>query len=112
MLKLNEKYEINRNILKCDYIRFSPSEITTINTANSQKHMNIPRGDSDVFLLKCFLDKNFDAVHAATNVRYVDDNIIRLIFLGPVALFSIYMLTTSSGKNLDDETIAMRILFL
>ena len=36
MFKLNEKYEINGDILKCDYIRYSPSEISTINTANSQ----------------------------------------------------------------------------
>ena len=36
MFKLNEKYGINRDILKCDYIRYSPSEISTINTANSQ----------------------------------------------------------------------------
>ena len=28
MFKLNEKYEINRDILKCDYIRYSPSEIS------------------------------------------------------------------------------------
>ena len=27
MFKLNEKYEINRDNLKCDYIRYSPSEI-------------------------------------------------------------------------------------
>ena len=42
MFKLNEKYEIIRNILKCDYIRYSPSEVSTIKTANSQKYNNIP----------------------------------------------------------------------
>ena len=36
MFKLNERYEINGRILKCDYIRYSPSEISTINTPNSQ----------------------------------------------------------------------------
>ena len=36
MFKLNQKYEINRGILKSDYIRYSPSEISTIKTANSQ----------------------------------------------------------------------------
>ena len=41
MFKLNEKYEINRDILKCDYIRYSPSEISTINTTNSQVYINI-----------------------------------------------------------------------
>ena len=52
MFKLNQKYEINRDILKCDYIRHSPSEISTINTANSQIYINIPREDSVVSLLK------------------------------------------------------------
>ena len=36
MFKLNEKYEIIRKILKCYFIRYSPSEMSTINTANSE----------------------------------------------------------------------------
>ena len=41
MFKLSEKYEIDRKILKCDYIRYSPSEISTINTPNSQIYISI-----------------------------------------------------------------------
>ena len=48
------------------------------------------------------LDSNFDVLHAATNNRYVDGNEIRLVNLGPIALFSNYKLTTSSGKHLED----------
>ena len=55
MFKLNEKYEINRNILKCDFIRYSPSEISGINTPNSQICINIPREDSVVSLLNSYL---------------------------------------------------------
>ena len=102
MLKLIDKYEINRDILKCDYIRYSPSEISTINTANSQVYINIPREDSVISLLNSYLDLNFDVLHAATNNRYVDGNDIRLVNLGPVALFSNYKLTTSSGKHLEE----------
>ena len=29
MFKLSDKYEVNRDILKCDYIRYSPSDIST-----------------------------------------------------------------------------------
>ena len=36
MFKLSERYKIDRRIQKCDYIRYSPSEFSTINTANSQ----------------------------------------------------------------------------
>ena len=46
MFKLNEKYEVTRNILKCDYIRYSTSEICKTNTANYQKYINVHREDS------------------------------------------------------------------
>ena len=103
MFKLNEKYEINRDILKCDYIRYSPSEISTINTANSQVYINIPREDSVISLLNSYLELNFDVLHAAApNNRYADGNDIRLVNLRPIGLFSNYKLTTSSGKHLEN----------
>ena len=102
MFKLSEKYEINRDILKCDYIRYSPSEISTINTANSQIYINIPREDSVISLLNSYLELNFDVLHVATNNRYANNNEIRLVNLGPVGLFSNYKLTTSSGKHIEN----------
>ena len=101
MFKLNEKYEIDRRILKCDDIRYSPSEISTINTPNSQIYMNIPREDSVISLLNSYIEINFDILKAATSNRYADADDIRLINLGPFALFSNYKLTTSSGKHLE-----------
>ena len=102
MFKLSEKYSVNRDILKCDYIRYSPSEISTINTAKSQVYINIPREDSVISLLNSYLELNFDVLHAATNSRYVDGNDISLVNLGPISLFSNYKLTTSSGKHLEN----------
>ena len=102
MFKLSENYEIDRGILKCDYIRYSPAEISTINTANSQIYINIPREDSVISLLNSYIELNFDVLHAANNNRYVDANNIRLVNLGPIALFSNYKLTTSSGKHLEE----------
>ena len=102
MFKLNEKYEINRDVLKCDYIRYSPSEISTINTTISQVYINIPREDSVISLLNSYLELDFDVLHAGTHNRYVDGNNIRLVNLGPIALFSNYKLTTSSGKRLEN----------
>ena len=78
------------------------SEISTINTVNSQIFINIPREDSVISLLNSYLGLNVDVVHAVTNNRYVDGNHIRLVNLGSIALFSIYKLTTSSGKHLED----------
>ena len=100
MFKLTEKYEINRDILKCDYIRYSPSEISTINTANSPVYINIPREDSVISLLNSYVEIISDVLHAATNERYVDGNDIGLVNLGPIELSSNYKLTTSSGKHL------------
>ena len=102
MFKINEKYEINRDILKCDYIRYSPSEISTINTANSQVYINIPREDSVISLLNSYLELNFDVLRADNSNRYLDGNDIRLVNLGPIGLFSKYKLTTSSGKHLEN----------
>ena len=56
MFKLNEKYEINRDILKCDYFRYGASETSTIRTANSRIYFNIPREDSVISLLNSYLD--------------------------------------------------------
>ena len=102
MFKLSEKYEIDRKILKCDYIRYSPAEISTINTANSQIYINIPGEDSVISLLNSYIELNFDVLRADNSNRYVDANDIRLVNLGPIALFSNYKLTTSSGKHLEE----------
>ena len=53
-------------------------------------------------MLNRYLELNFDVLHAATNNRYVDGNDIRLVNLGPIALFIKYKLTTSSGKHLEN----------
>ena len=95
MFKLSEKYQIDRSILKCDYIRYSPSEISTINTPNSQIYIDIPREDSVISLLNSYIELNFDVLKAATSNRYADGDDIRLINLGVIALFNKYKLTTS-----------------
>ena len=53
-------------------------------------------------MLNSYLELNFDVIHAGTNDRYVDGNNIRLVNLGPIALFSNYKLTKSSGKHLEN----------
>ena len=102
MFKLSEKNEINRDILKCEYIRYSPSEINIINTTNSQVYINLPREDSVFSLLNIYLELKFDVLDAVNNNRYADGNDIRLVNLGPIGLFSSYKLTTSSGKHLEN----------
>ena len=98
MFKLSKKYEVDRKILKCDYIRYSPSERSTINAPNSQKYINIPKEDSVISLLKSYNELNFVVLKAATSNKYADADDIRLINLAPIALFSNYNLTTSAGS--------------
>ena len=112
MFKLSENYEVDRRILKCDYIRYSPSEISTINTPKSQIYINIPRGDSVNSLKGSLLGLNFDVLHAATKNRYIDGNDIRLVNLGPIALFDKYKLATSSGKHIEEINHAHIVCFL
>ena len=106
MFKLSENYEIDRRILKCDYIRYSPAEISTINTANSQTYINIPREDSVISLLNSYLELNFDVLKAGSNNRHADTDDIRLTNLGAIALFSVYKLVTASSKHLEEITHA------
>ena len=96
----------NKN-LKCDFIRHSPSQTSTIITANSQTYIMIPREDSVNSALNSFLHLCFDVLHNATNNRYVDSDDLRLVDLGPIALFSFYKLTTSSGKHLEGNNHAL-----
>ena len=41
MFKFNEKFDVDRRNLKCDYIRYTPSESETINTVNTQIYISI-----------------------------------------------------------------------
>ena len=106
MFKLSGNYEVDQKILKCDYIRYSPADTSTINTPNSQVYVNIPRDDFVISLLNSYLELNFDVLHAATNNRYTDADDIRLVNLGITALFSIYKLVTHSSKHLEEVTNA------
>ena len=112
MFKLSENYEVDRKILKCDYIRYSPTDISTINTPNSQIYINIPREDSAISLLNKYLELNFDVLHTTTNNRYTDADDIRIVNLGVMALFSIYKLVTHSSKHLEEVTNAHTVCLI
>ena len=62
----------------------------------------MPREDSLISSLISYIDFNCNVVHVATHNRYGDDNQIRLVNPGPIALFSNKLLTTGSGKHLGD----------
>ena len=49
---------------------------------------------------------NFDVLHSASGNRYLNGDDIRLVNLGPIALFSNYKLTTSSEKHFEEINLA------
>ena len=52
--------------------------------------------------MNSYLDLNFEVIKKADDSRYGNGNDIRLVNLGPIALFSNFKLTTSSGKHVED----------
>ena len=102
MFKLKENYEVGRKILKFDYIRYIRAETSTRNTPISQIYINIPREVSVISLLICYLDLNFEVIKKADNSRYANGNDTGPVSLTPIALFSNFKLTKSSGKLLED----------
>ena len=57
-------------------------------------------------MLTSYIDLNFDVVHGVNNDRYADNTESRLVNSEPIALFSNYKLTTSSGKHLEEVSHA------
>ena len=62
MFKLIGNYEIDRRVLKCELIRYSPAEVSTKNTPNSQKQAKLPRKDSVISLLNSYLEIVFEFI--------------------------------------------------
>ena len=102
MFKLIGNYQVKRSTLKCDYIRYSPSEKGTKNTASFQIYNNTPRENSVISLLNIYLELIFARLHAAIGNRYADSNDKKLSNSNPIALFSSYKLTTTNGNHLED----------
>ena len=89
-------------ILKCVHIRYSPSETSTKTTPTRQIYIKIPRKGSFISLLNSFFELKIEAIKKADNSRYGNRIDMRLVNLGPIALFTNFKLTTSPGKHLRD----------
>ena len=102
MFKLKGKYGVDRRTLKCDYIRYSFAETLTIYTPRSQIYVSTHRQYSVDCLLNRYLDIIFEVIKTADNSRFGNGKDIKLINLGPNVLFSNFILSTSSGKQLEE----------
>ena len=62
MFKLNEIYEVDRRIFKCDFFGFSPADRYTKNTPSCQRYIDIPRENSVISLLNSYLELIFEVI--------------------------------------------------
>ena len=86
-----QKYAVDRPILKCDYIRYTLPSLNIVNGENNQIFVDVPREDSAISLKDSYLEIDFNVTdRAGAHARYADNDHIRLVNLGPIALFNNY----------------------
>ena len=101
MFSLKSKYTIEKPIQKIDFIKYSPSTLATVNNANSNISISLPREDAYICLQNSYISLEFEVLKN-DNTRYTNGDEKSLVNFGPVALFSEAKLTTSSGKHLEN----------
>ena len=88
-------------MLKGVYIRYLPAVTSTINTASSQRYIKILREDSAISIIINNFHFYFESIKKRDKSGLANGNDIRLVKIGPIALFINYILTTSVGKQLE-----------
>ena len=102
MLKLARKLNVDRRILKCDFVRYTQQSVSIVNRENKEIYIITPREDSVFSLKDSYLEKETDVkCNAGDNDPYVDGARIRFLNLGPTALFGKYKLTISSVTEIE-----------
>ena len=102
MFNKSQKQAIDKPILKFDFLRYTPQSLNLVNGEKNQ-FFQIPREDSAFSLKDSYLQLDFRVAHrAGAHARYGDGDHIRLVNLGPIALFKKYRLTSYSGKELEE----------
>ena len=87
MFSLKKKYTLEKPIHKIDFIKYSPSSLATINNANSNVSISLPREDAYICLQNSYISLEFEVLKN-NNTRYANNDEISLVNFGPVALFS------------------------
>ena len=82
MFNLSQKNVVDRPILNCEYIRYTPPSLNLVNGENNQIFIDIPREDCAISLKDSYLELDFIVIHrASAHARYADGNHIRLVKL-------------------------------
>ena len=100
MFSLKNKYTLEKPIHKIDFIKYSPSSLATVNNANSNISVSLPREDAYICLQNSFISLEIEVLKN-NNTRYTNGDETSLVNFGPISLFREAKLTTSSGKHLE-----------
>ena len=100
MFNISQKHAVERLFLKSDCFMYTLLTLNLVNGEIYQIFIDIPRKDSAISLKDSSPELDFKVTHiAGAHARYVDGDHMRLINLGPIALFIKYRLISSSGKE-------------
>ena len=83
---LNECFKTDRPNPKCGYIHYKPPNLATFDEVNSHVFKNIPRVGSVVSPNDGFLESDSDPRNHATEGRYTNVQVIRLVG-APIVFF-------------------------
>ena len=100
MFSLKNKYTLEKPIHKIDFIKYNPSGLATVNNANSNVSISLPREDAYICLQNSFISLEFEVLKN-NNIKFADGDEISLVNFGPISLFSEAKLTNFSGKHLE-----------
>ena len=101
MFNVQQKYIIDNPITKMEFIKYYPTSLSNINNHNSIITINVGREDSYLSLRDSYISLEFEVLKN-DNTRFADADNIKLVNLGPIALFSEASIKTSvSGKHLE-----------
>ena len=73
--------------------RYTPQSLSIVNDENQQLHFDTPWKNNVISLKGTYLELEVDVELTWSNALYADGTHIRLVSLGPIALFSKFMLT-------------------
>ena len=103
MIELTQKNAADIPILKCDYINYTPPPSNFVNGKINQIFIDIPREVSAISIKDSYLELDFNVTHrAGADARFAESNQIKVVLLGPIALFNNYRLTSSRGKEVEE----------
>ena len=91
MFSLKSKYILEKPIQKIDFIKYSPSSLATVNNANSNISISLPREDAYICLQNSYISLEFEVLKN-DDTSYADNDHIALDNFGPVALFLVELI--------------------